>query len=308
VLVAAPPEVRPPARPRRPPIRALTLTPPALSLYNDCPRRFRLLHLLGLDEPRSEDGVTPELIDDLPLPVADSPDAQPRARGRAPHRVLARWPLDRWGDPHHGREIEARLVAEGLPRDGATDLRARDVAEAMARFLSGAFARAVRDEAACVRRDAPFVLLIETGPRGLRELWLRGTIDLVIERGDDTSLVLAYTLAAPHGDLGAHELPLRVAALAAARRRPGVRARAGLIFLRHAPEPVWLEGEGEGGALSDDEHAAFERELAAVGQSYAEARYTDRFEGVSLATCRQLRCGFVRACHGDKKLRGRSGD
>jgi ATP-dependent helicase/nuclease subunit A len=73
-----------------------------------------------------------------------------------------------------------------------------------------------------------------------------------------------------------------------------------VLFLGAQPEPVWLPAQGEGGAISPEEHARFEQGLGWLAQRFAEARGADRWEPVAVETCRRLRCGFLELCHGEK--------
>ena len=124
----------------------LDLDAGALALFRDCPRRYQLQRLLGFEEPTAVGQLDlfsalapPEPFVDLPPPVAVSPDELPRARSRAPHRVLSRWPPERWGQPTQAQDVAMRLVAEGLPPGEAETAR---LAHALARFLEGPYARA----------------------------------------------------------------------------------------------------------------------------------------------------------------------
>jgi ATP-dependent helicase/nuclease subunit A len=298
------PDLRPPARPSRSPARLLSVGTTALALFHDCPRRFRLRHLLGIEEPvwvgqldlfaASE---APEPIDDLPPPVEEDEGGERRTRGRAAHRLLQRWPFERWGAPTDLREVLARLVAEGLSPDEA---ETSVIAEAVTRFLAGRFARKVRDESAAKDRGRDFVLSVETGARGVRGLALRGSIDLLIEHPGGQIDVIDYKLSREDRDLSAHAWKLRAGALAVRRQRAPSPVRAGVIFLGGAPDPVFLPGEGPRGTLGDAELDRFEDELKSLAQRFVEARYQDRFEGVAISACRRLRCGFLEACHGGK--------
>ncbi|MFO0762416.1 MAG: UvrD-helicase domain-containing protein [Byssovorax sp.] len=310
ILAVTPPEIRAPSRPTRSPARTLRVGAEALSLFADCPRRFRLRHLLGLEEPPPGEGEEPESpealaaeeddrapptpIDDLPLPVSITPDLAPLVRGRAAHRVIARWPLRALGDPPDIASVRRRLLAEGLGPDH--DLRA--VGEMVAELLRSDFARSLRD-ADDLRRDAPYVLPVETGARGVRVLELSGAVDLLVHRGEVVE-VIDLVLASPRADLAPYERRLRAAALAAHRLHAEAKVRAGLLFLGGEPLPIWLEGQGPEDTLSREEHAHFEAELAALAQRFAEARYHDRFDLVPPARCAALGCGFLAACHGPR--------
>ena len=103
----------------------------------------------------------------------------------------------------------------------------------------------------------------------------------------------------PRADLSAYAFQLRAYALAArAITGRGARVRAGILFLGGASEPTMLDGGGADGALANGEHDAFATELAALGARLAAARWSDRWAGVPVETCKALRCGFVPACHG----------
>ena len=296
-------DARPPPRPLRSPAREIAVDAAALALFRDCPRRFRLRHLLGIEEPAAAAqldlfaaAATNDPIVDLPPPVAADDDRgrAPRSAHRAAHRVLARWPLAGWGAPVDPGAVAARLVAEGLARGDAETER---LAQAIARFLDGAYARGARAEGATVRQDAPYVLPVEAPGKPPRWVLLRGVIDLAVSYPGGRVDVIEVSLSRAHADASAHDFALRAAALSA-RAAGGAEVRAGVLPLDRDAEPVWLRGRGPGGALAAEEHARFEKELGALGQRMAEARYEDRFEGVAVGVCRKLGCGFIEACHG----------
>jgi len=290
--------------PREPPARSLALATTPLMVFRDCPRRFRLRHLLALDEPVFSGQLDLFGEDRLPIEGEDervtgaaADETDPRVIGRAAHRVLEQWPRSGWGAATAPAAVRARLAAEGLPEGAAETER---IAVAIARFLSGRWAARVRDEGSRLLREHAFVLPVRAGGATLA---LRGTMDLCIEHADGSVDVVDYKRSRPRADLTPYAFQLRAYALSA-RRSGGALVRAGLLFLGGdatrpgGEEPVVLRGKGAGGAFSDTEHDAFERELAALGDRFAEARWNDRFPPVELPTCQRLRCGFVVACHG----------
>jgi ATP-dependent helicase/nuclease subunit A len=296
-LVVAPPE-----RPAASPSRELAVATTPLGTFDGCARRFRLRHLVGLDEPVATGqldlfgGAPP----DEPEVELERDDADPRELGRAAHRVLERWPAERWGDAVQARDVAARLEAEGLPARGAETAR---VADAVARFLSGPYVRALRDAGATLLREREVVLRVPfagvPATEG-RSLLVRGAIDLVAARDDGTVDVVDYKLSRPRADLSAYAFQLRTYALWVARARPSARVRAGIVFLGGgaATAPVFLSSGSTGDFIGPDDHARFERELAGLGARFAVARWSDRYDAVPLDRCRTLRCGFVAACHG----------
>ena len=267
---------RAPARLPRSPARVLHLDLAPLARFNDCPRRFRMRDLLGLDEPA--------------LPSANAHSDDPRARDRVVHRVLERWPLARWGEPPSLAEIQAALRADGLPLGAPEAPRA---ATTLSDFLGSEFAISVRAAGDAVARSRAFVLPIEAAARGAARLDLHGTIDLLIEPPTGPIEVIAYHLSTLEAGLStARELELRAQALAVSTRAFGRPVRAGAIFLDGPTTPSWLP------ELAEDDHRRVERDLATLAARFAEARFRDRFDGIPSATCERLACGFLEACHG----------
>ena len=278
---------RAPARPARSPTRVLHIDTAPLARFNDCPRRFRLRDLLGLDEPLT----TSERAD-------RDERGEPRARGRVVHRVLERWPLARWGEPPDPDEIRAALLADGLPRSAAELPLAAAV---LAQLLGSDFAASVRAAGDTVERGRAFVFSLDPIARGAARLDLHGAIDLLIEPAAGPIDVIDLQLSRPEAGLStAREHQLRAQALTVSTRAFGRPVRAGTFFLDGGTTPAWLLGLGPSGALTDADHHRTERELAALASRFAEARFRDHFEGVPRATCQRLACGFIEACHGSE--------
>ncbi len=301
-----PAEAALPPRPRSSPAREIAIDAAGLALFRECPRRFRLRRLLGIEEPAGSSQLdlfaaadAPEPIADLPPPVADDPALDPSPRSRAPHVVLARWPRRAFGRPTDGLAVEARLVAAGLPPGDAETER---LARALASFLAGPYARAVRAEASAPIGDEAFVIGIDAAGREPRRLLLRGTIDLRVDRAGDRVDVLAVSEARARAVAGAPEAALRAAALAVARSRPAAAVRAGVLFLGGGAEIVWLPGGGPEGTLTAADHARFADEAGALAQRLAEATHDESFEGIPRARCQKLGCGFLAACHGTQAV------
>ncbi|WP_437727835.1 UvrD-helicase domain-containing protein [Sorangium sp. So ce861] len=299
---AAPaPRSAPAAEPAR--ARTVLIAAASLAAFQGCARRFRLRHLLGIGEPAGEGQLglfdvegPPELPGEERVELEDGAD--PRPPGRAAHRVLQRWPRARWGEPTEAADVVARLAFEGVAPNGPDALR---TAEGIARFLGGPYARQARGEEAALLREEALVLDVEPQSAGERRgarLALSLAIDLVVLHPGGLVDVIEVKRARPRADLAPYELRLRAYALALRRRHPDRPIRAGVLFLGAEVEPVWLKGSGPMGAIADEEHARFERELARLAERFSEATAEGRFDGVPIEACRRLRCGFVRACHG----------
>jgi ATP-dependent helicase/nuclease subunit A len=297
--------------PVRSPARTIALGVTPLSVFSECPRRFRLRHLLGLEEPVATgqlDLFGAELAPELPEAADDEPGPAVRSLpASAAHRVLERWPLARFGSPTNPLEVASRLAAEGLVSSAAAagggSTEVRSLAEGIAAFLSSSFARSIREEGASILREEPFVLSIPSPGAGRtppRTLALRGSIDLLIERKSGLLDIIEYKLCRARADLAPYAFQLRCYALAVARRAPGRPVRAGVVYLGSSPEPVALRGSspnGGDGSIAPAELDRFEQDLATLAHRYADARHTERFEGVAAEACKRLGCGFINACH-----------
>jgi ATP-dependent helicase/nuclease subunit A len=180
------------------------------------------------------------------------------------------------------------------------------LADGIASFLAGPYARAIRQEGRSILREEPFVFTIQAPAAGRappRSLAVRGSVDLIIDRNEGPFDIIAYKTCRPRADLSPYEVELRAYSLAIARRSPDRPVRAGVVYLGSSPEPVLLRGAGDGGAISAAEHDQFQTELEAIAHRYAEARHLERFEGVPPETCKRLSCGFINACHGERRAR-----
>ncbi len=277
--------------------RTIALPTTALSMFEGCPRRYRLRYLLGFDEPLASAQLDlfslAEAEESAAAETAPFEDEDARDVGRAAHRVLERWPVARWGEAVPPEELEDRLVAEGVARLSPELLR---LAEGLAKWLESPYVRALREAGAELLREEPFVLEVP-GPASLA---LRGAMDLVVRTDRDRFDVIDYKRSRPRADLSAYSFQLRAYALAIARRFPGARVRAGVLFLGAEHEPRWLRGPTAGVAITDQDHAEFERSLAQLAAKYTRARADDAWDGVPVERCRALHCGFVTACHRGK--------
>jgi ATP-dependent helicase/nuclease subunit A len=296
-------------------------------MFRGCARRFRFRYLLGLEEPVASGQLDlfalAALFDESARDDERGSDADPRALGRAAHRVLQRWPAERWGAPTSPGEVAVALIAEGFTPGNAETTR---MAAGIAALLEGPYAAAIGMPGAELHREEEFVLAVAPfhvegprgdssaaprrkgsarAPRGASEglfsqapvLALRGAMDLLVAHADGMVDVIDYKRSAARADLTPYEFQLRAYALAARNRYPGQPVRAGVLYLGGPIEPTFLRGAGERGAFADDEHDAFERELSSLAGRYAQARYEDRWDGVPVERCKQLHCGFVHVCH-----------
>ena len=293
-------DLPPLTRPPRSTTRALAIDAAALWLFRACPRRFRMRHLLGIEEPSAAAQLDlfasdpPEPIIDLPPPLADDPAETPPLLHLAPRRMIARWPLEAWGSPTDPEVVLRALAAEGLSPHDAESER---LAHAIARFLEGPYAHEAAR--AVVLTDLAFSLSLPLSARPARRLMVHGAVDLRVSRADGS--VDAITIHPGRRRDSALPDPVAAAAALAALHEPGVtRARAGVLFLGGGlvHEPVFARGGGPGGCLDDDDVTRFAHDLTSAASRLLEARHEDCWDGVAAAQCKKLGCGFVAACHG----------
>jgi ATP-dependent helicase/nuclease subunit A len=275
-LAVAPGAERAP-EPRSPLARGpLGISTTPLATFEQCPRRYRLVHELSVEPPPFAGPLAREM----------APHARDelRALGTAAHRLLERWPLARWGEPAALTEVVARLVAEAS--SGADSEHAQLVAENIAAFLAGPYAARVRSEGRAVLREERFVLPVESESGVLA---LRGTIDLFVSWPDGSADILDYK-SSWRSEPGSHDFQLHAYALAA-RRRYGARSvRVAAMNLVRTAAPVFTH-------LGEAELQAFERRLVDLRASFAHARTSGHFAGIDRPACELLRCGFISACH-----------
>ena len=164
------------------------------------------------------------------------------------------------------------------------------VIERVLRFLGGAYAARVAAEKAEISREVPFVLDLRDAEK--RVVTVRGTIDLLVRWRDGSVDVIDYKRARGAAVLP-HAFQLDAYALAARALVPdAAKIRAGIVFLgAGAGEPAWLA------TTESSAGARVEERLASLGARLVDARWSERFPRVAIATCREIRCGYVRHCH-----------
>lgn len=260
-----------PRRALEPAWRSVPIAPTALADFDHCPRRFELVHLLGLPEhargARSKEGE-PGVLD-------------ARAQGTIAHTVLERLPIEAFHTPDPGA-VTRILASLGVPADHPQEPA---IAARVLRFVGTAYARSTAN--ARIEREVAFVLPI-LDPEG-RAVTLRGSMDLVVIWPDGAVDVIDYK-SARSGDPESYAFQLDIYALAASDRYPEApRLRVGLSFLgAGAGEPVWRP-------LTPGE--LVRSRVGALGAKLIAARWRDSFPRVEIARCESIHCGFIGRCH-----------
>jgi ATP-dependent helicase/nuclease subunit A len=266
-----------------------------LSDFDDCARRYRLRHEVGLAEHRTSlkviqpargGAAVAASIDE----VLDPGGLDALERGTLAHRLLERVELVDYAARGEAA-LDELLVREGHVAPLGAD--ARDVRDAVRRLLDAPLGRALAARApGSFAREESFVFAprAAAGASARTRLLLKGQIDLVLF-DDDGVIVLDYKLSrstAPHANDYRFQLGAYAAAARALFGRP---VRAGLVHLRdRVPEPRLA-------SFDDAELDAIEARLAAIAAELAEARRVGRFPGRELATCVALECGYRSRCH-----------
>ncbi len=241
-----------------------------------CPRRYQLLHELGLEE--------------RPRVFGDS-EGDAAQRGTLAHRLLELASFEP-GDPRSRREELRRLLE--MEGEDPESPEHGEVIEAAAAFLESDLARRMAQAGPRqVERELPFALRVEPrdgDPPG-PALIVRGQLDaLLLDDGEAT--VVDYKLsraAAP----GRYDFQLDAYALAArALTQDTVQVRTGLVFLR-SPGAPFQAREPLGGGEADH----IRRRLLDAARTLAEGRCTGTWPKVAPPRCRDLECGFIRRCH-----------
>ena len=240
-----------------------------------CPRRYQLLHELGLEE-RPE----PE-----PAREASLEDAPPTALGTLAHRLLELVPL---GLPPRERraELDRLLLLEG--HDSAL---LAGLAESAADFLDTPLGlRMARARGDRLQRELPFVLRLAPEDGG-PELLIRGQLDALL-LDDGAATVVDYKLSRAR-DVEHYARQLDAYALAAHELVQGaVPVRTGVVFLRSPGAPFAERAAADAAGI-----ARIRKRLLEAGRALADGRRSGVWPGIQAAECRALGCGFLRRCH-----------
>jgi ATP-dependent helicase/nuclease subunit A len=305
-LASSAPGEEPPER-RAPESSAVVLGVTALSDFQICPRRFSLVQLQGLPEPRRG-----------PTASASPADADPRLAGIAAHHVLEVWPLDRWGEAPDPAFLAAALAHGGLSANSEVG---RKTLEGLSRFLSGPYAARVKREAVRVEREVALTVTLhgaraaqappgaarraKNNPAQLElfasftgappagpaptvkagpDLVIKATLDLLVELEDGSLHVIDYKRTRGGGADRARYGPQLSLYRSVVQQALGKLPQVGLLhLLGDATEPEWLSPEAA--------------DPAAISRAFLAARSADDWPRVAEPTCRAVHCGFVTSCH-----------
>jgi len=310
---AALPGSDPPATPSIPACANVVLGVTALADFCACPRRFSLLQLQGLPEPRH--GAVGRGSVGALSSIASLRDAGDdfRLAGIAAHRVLELWPLASWGSAPDPTLLHEALAQSGL--DPASGVGLATLA-GLSRFLGGPYAAMVRG-AVRVERELELTVVLSGAPPELHlpskarnrnpnqlelfepgvlpaaphsaplsgpSLVLKATLDLLVELPDGSLHVIDYKRTQGGGRDLARYAPQLALYRSAVRAHFGRVPKVGLLhLLGDAEEPEWLSPE--------------ELNAAELARTFVAARASDAWPLVREPLCRAIHCGFITSCH-----------
>ncbi|HWO84389.1 MAG TPA: UvrD-helicase domain-containing protein [Solirubrobacterales bacterium] len=213
----------PPLVERRPPVvpsRPLSYT--AISAYKECPYRFYLERVLGIqrsepssarstgtDEPRQDEGT---------------------ARGAAVHALLEWSQTNGWAQPSE------ELALRHAEAAGLGTRIAQELLDSVRQWLDAPLRKEVAAQATRVRAEVPLLL-------GVGDTVLRGSIDLLVEREGAPPLVLDYKTdrlggATPAERAAHYEVQRSIYALAVAEALGASEVEVAYLFLERPDEPA----------------------------------------------------------------------
>ncbi len=246
--------------------------------YALCPRRFELLHLLGLRDRAPSIRKTANRETKNPTDATTAQSA--RDEGVLLHAVLEHIDL-RWlghDDPAQG--VERALIHHGIdpshPRFSVLEQR-------IAQFLRSDYAREVAHTRATVLREEAFAVPVR-GPSPDGTIWVRGSIDMIVRWPSGNVDIVDYksSLAGSSNERYRVQLSAYRAAILH-REGSGVLVRTGLVSLSEGEaEPRWLVAD-----VDIFEYAA----------RLVRSRLASRFNLIAPSGCRAISCGFVTYCH-----------
>jgi ATP-dependent helicase/nuclease subunit A len=225
----------PPLVERRPPIvpsRPLSYT--AISAYKECPYRFYMERVLGLNrspELHHISGPGGRKFDAVREEAATQSAREERtARGAAVHALLE------WSQANGWREPPLELAARHAIANGLTEGSAQEMLGPVRAWLDSPLRRQLATEATRTRAEVPLLL-------GIGDTVLRGSIDLLVEREGAPPLVVDYKTDRLDGDdpaehAGRYEVQRSIYALAVAEALGVEEVEVAYVFLERPEQPA----------------------------------------------------------------------
>lgn len=283
-------QTRPPD-PAQVTVRRLVAPVTQLDDFHLCARRYLLWHELNLEEFPNVRGNRPEApaAEASPETLGEADGAlDPLRRGTLAHALLEEVDLSRF-EATGPAAVDALLEDQGYTLD---DPQVAGVRDDVLSLLQGPFGQGLRAlPASAVHREWPFTLRV----RGV--LFLTGKMDLLLRLGEGRVRVVDYKHTRREGRTAAdYAFQLLAYSLAARRLLGATEVEAEIVFLRDRDHP-W-----QGGPMvltpTGAEIDTFEDHLAELGDRLIRARLEEHFPLSPLEHCREIRCGYVRRCHG----------
>ncbi len=219
-----------------PPVASRPLSYTAISAYEDCPYRFYMERILGLTESVRSSARMPDQTANAPfedLEAMSFAREEGAARGAAVHALLEWSQANGWREPP-AELVRRHAVAAGLDPD--FDALPESLLAPVRGWLGSSLLRErIGDDPAGVRAEAPVLL-------GVAGTVLRGSIDLLVERGGSAPLVIDYKTdrldgSSPAEHAARYEVQRDIYALAVAESRGAPEVEVAYVFLERPDEP-----------------------------------------------------------------------
>jgi len=239
-------ERRPPTVPSRP------LSYTAISAYKECPYRFYMERVLGLQNRERSSSRIADTNASSPEGSTPSAREERTARGAAVHALLEWSQANGWAEPS-AELVERHAVAAGLGAGGASPDTTRQwlVVECPERhppppldsllgpvraWISSPLRSQIAADATRTRAEVPLLL-------GIGDTVLRGSIDLLVEREGKPPLVIDYKTdrldgADPAERVAHYEVQRSIYALAVAEALEVEEVEVAYVFLERPDEPA----------------------------------------------------------------------
>jgi len=252
-----------------------------LQEFERCPRWFFFRHYLELETGFSSRPTLPSLPPKGPVTPKGPMSA--RERGEATHRLLERMPLTWINDAHANQALQQLAKRLGVPWEEQMFhwLEAFWKSEVGALFLEAGEEK--------LHRELPFSWRVPGGPGEDWALFLRGQMDVLIEREQGTYLIVDYKTGAIETP-EAYALQLACYREAMLRQKGCTRVQAAVVFLREDSPTLHYLDESKLAAYD----AAFFRKIA---RDVLDARASNVWPMQRLFECQARQCQYIPFCY-----------
>jgi ATP-dependent helicase/nuclease subunit A len=216
---------RPPAVPHRP------LSYSAIAAFDECPYRFYMERILGIEDRVRTSSRYPRLNTNSPEVGAGVAREERAAEGVAVHSLLQWSAANGWQEPS-GELTRSHAIGAGLDPDASESL----LSSLRGWLLSDLLTARVLGQEVTIRAEAPILL-------GVAGTVVRGSIDLLVESKDSPPLVVDYKtdrlgVSSPAEHAARYRTQRDIYALAVAEAHGVSEVEVAYVFLERPEDPV----------------------------------------------------------------------